>query len=470
MFNKKTVFALIFLLLAFRLPDLNIPLSYDEGIYAYIGQVVIPSGRLPYAAVFDQKPILVYLPYLISNLFGYGPLAVRIAGWLFAGLTIFALFYLLSKYFGLAAAFVGIFLELWLGNSPSFEGQFNMLSEQLVKLPLILFIIWFLGFKKPANLKYWFIGGLLFSWLFLTKQTYVIILLAFIPILPRLIKSFFSLAFGILIIPAVVLLIYSMNHQLFWLWLGTFGYNLQYYVNGVRPDFPIWLSLLINRLQWLYPWLLITPFIMWRLLKKAVKYGNISFILSLYLAVGILNIWSAGSRFFLHYFLLIAFPLMILLAVAGGAVLDKYLSVKSQKIIVYSLLIIMFFGKLWVFSSKNFPAPDKTVFYGEDQNQINSVISKYNLSGEILFTGYTNIFYFLYRLPLPVGNTIISELPFWDAHSLFFNNFVSEFSQKPPRFIVIEKSNELLKDNNFQKLVSRYRLIRETSDLDFYQL
>jgi hypothetical protein len=52
-------------LLTLRLPFLSLPLERDEGEYAYIAWRVL-EGEVPYRDAFDQKPPLVFAPYLLA--------------------------------------------------------------------------------------------------------------------------------------------------------------------------------------------------------------------------------------------------------------------------------------------------------------------------------------------------------------------------------------------------------------------
>jgi hypothetical protein len=63
------------LFLVQRWPCARIPLERDEGAYAYVAQRVL-AGEAPYRDVFDHKPPLIYLAYLLPvGLFGTSALA-----------------------------------------------------------------------------------------------------------------------------------------------------------------------------------------------------------------------------------------------------------------------------------------------------------------------------------------------------------------------------------------------------------
>lgn len=466
-------FLILILTFIFRIKDIFVPLSFDEGLYSYIGCVAIPSGGLPYSAVFDQKPILVYLPYYLGCILNNSPLSLRIIGFLLTYFTVLFLYTIFKKRFGHTTGLIVVLFELLFGNSQNFEGQYNLLSEQLIKLPLTL-LLGLLLLRKPSNVfLYWFSFGLLISWIFLTKQTYLALIIfplfRLFQLKVQRIQSIMYFLIGFVILPVFILSKYWLNGQLDWLWLGMFGYNIKYYVFSSNSNLWLWFKYFTFRLQWLWPPVLVLPLLILNLLAKR-DYRVFGLITGLYFVIGVYSIWLGGNRFFGHYFQLISFPALLTLGVAFAHILDNKISNHTLKKSIYiTTIMILCLVRIKAWHPNDFTY-HKSQFSPQDEKAIFQIVIKNQPSEKILFVGNSSIFYFLYRLPLALGNTIMTEVPFFQGHQDFYTKFISEFNSFPPHYIVIEDTHPLNQDNRFMGLLSKYKLLPKPDHLQIYLL
>jgi hypothetical protein len=116
------------LFVVLRLPCAAIPLERDEGAYAYVAQRIL-AGATPYRDVFDHKPPLVYLAYILPvGLFGTSVVAIHVAGYAASALAAVLLFWCLRRLLGAlaAACAVAVFVVLtieprWLATAANTE-------------------------------------------------------------------------------------------------------------------------------------------------------------------------------------------------------------------------------------------------------------------------------------------------------------------------------------------------------------
>ena len=470
MTGKLRIPLLIFgLLLVFRVMDLTAPLSFDEGLYSYIGCVAVPGNQLPYNSVFDQKPILVYLPYYLACLFSNSVLALRLMGLSITFVVVVLIYYLVKKQFGRTAAIITILLELLLGNNQSFEGQYNLLSEQLIKLPLVIFIAWIISAPKRYGFYYIFLGGVILSWIFLTKQTYGLLfpiaIIAVYFLKPQTFyKTILALVSGFTVIPIAIMAKYIQSGALNDLWEGMFGYNFKYYIFEVRPPIKIWIKTYVARARWLFPSLLLTPMFIKIIQKNRSGYFPYLIITLLYLFLGFYSVWSGGDRFFGHYFQLISFPMFLLAGPAVGILIDRKVSRHLiKKFAIISVIILSFIFEIKSWPQGQVARVHLTFFTDNDNAAIHKLVKENIPKKKIFFAGYTNIYYFLYKLPLPTGNIIMSELAFRPNHQAFYDQFTTLFNSDPPYYFVIDDRNELNSNILFQQFIKHY-LYRHTVD------
>jgi 4-amino-4-deoxy-L-arabinose transferase-like glycosyltransferase len=126
----------ILLFLVLRLPCARIPLERDEGAYAYVAQRVL-SGDAPYRDIFDHKPPLIYLAYLVPvGLFGTSVLAIHALSYASSAVAAVLLFWCLRKLAGSLAASFGCLVFVVLTIEPCW--QTTAANTEQFMLPALL--------------------------------------------------------------------------------------------------------------------------------------------------------------------------------------------------------------------------------------------------------------------------------------------------------------------------------------------
>jgi 4-amino-4-deoxy-L-arabinose transferase-like glycosyltransferase len=125
------------LLLSFvvRIPFLLMPLTSDEGGYAYAAKRwVAGQGRL-YHDLYIDRPQGIFLFYaLIEHTLGTGTLAIRLGAWIATALTLFAVWLIAKEGAVREVAAVATIAFALLASSPTIEG-FTANSEVFMALP-----------------------------------------------------------------------------------------------------------------------------------------------------------------------------------------------------------------------------------------------------------------------------------------------------------------------------------------------
>lgn len=107
-----------------RWPWRLFPIGYDEFVWEYIAQQTLKGGFFPYRDVFDNKPPLVYVPFLFSEIVvGHADRAVRATGVFLHVLIVGLLVWVLCRVLGPIAATTAGAAEAILGGTPRLEGD-----------------------------------------------------------------------------------------------------------------------------------------------------------------------------------------------------------------------------------------------------------------------------------------------------------------------------------------------------------
>lgn len=309
--------------LAMRWPWLRFPIGYDESVWAYIAQQTLRGGFLPYRDVIDNKPPLVYVPFFLSELFaGHGDAAVRATGVALHVLISGLLVYVLARALGPAAAIAAGAAEAVLGGTPHLEGDYLLQSEVQIEVVLVL-LLWAVcraadrpaGAERAPGLAA-ALGGLCAA-AFLTKQTHVVLAPAFLVLAistaspGRRTRDAALFASGFALLVALVVLPFALAGALPHLAHGVFGHNLRHVValptaahlaEQIRSVFSnqallAFLGLAGGALALFVARTRVAAAVAWT-----------------FFAAGALGVAAGGDRLFRHYFLLVSFPLHLLLA------------------------------------------------------------------------------------------------------------------------------------------------------------
>ncbi|MCX8043924.1 MAG: hypothetical protein N3B18_07360 [Desulfobacterota bacterium] len=224
-----------FLSVAFRFNSITIPLERDEGLFGYIGQVVL-NGGMPYRDAVDHKPPLVYFLYALA-LTVMPPTAAGVHIFLlcYNFLTLIVLYWVARCAGGTPAA--GFWTALVFGvfsTSPELEG-FAASSEMLMLLPLSLSLLFALlsgrqGMLVPAS----FASGLFCGLACWTKHTgvfFALVLFCILPAVPRIVRA------GTASLAAAAARAAAWVGGFFSISVAVIGY---FYARGAGDDFLYW--------------------------------------------------------------------------------------------------------------------------------------------------------------------------------------------------------------------------------------
>jgi len=148
---------LVLLVMALRMPLLDIPFERDEGEYAYIGWR-LGHNELPYRDWVDQKPPAIFWVYRLAISLPMEPVrAVHFVGLVFAAASSCALFFLGLRFMRRFWAWTAAALFAVLSADPLVQGTAAN-TELFMLLPLILSQIAFFRAVSNGQRKVLFIG------------------------------------------------------------------------------------------------------------------------------------------------------------------------------------------------------------------------------------------------------------------------------------------------------------------------
>lgn len=134
----------ILLSLAARIPFLNIPMIHDEGGYAYAARGWIEGTGHLYDDLWISRPQGIFVIYgLIFEFLGTGVLALRFTAWIFAALTVLAVWFIGRRWTAPRIANLAAVLTAILISWPNFEG-FTANAEVFMGLPAAFAALWLL--------------------------------------------------------------------------------------------------------------------------------------------------------------------------------------------------------------------------------------------------------------------------------------------------------------------------------------
>lgn len=152
----------------------HIPMSRDEGAYAYLGRLAA-RGFTPYIDFYEMKPpMLFYLYGLGGSVFGFTDIGLRLFALLLNLCSSVLIFLILRYYMARHYALVAAALFAVFSLNP-FAWGFSMVAEHLVNtLVLSAFLLLHQGVNQKGYL-YAILAGVAFAMAVLTKQTAVLI-------------------------------------------------------------------------------------------------------------------------------------------------------------------------------------------------------------------------------------------------------------------------------------------------------
>lgn len=175
--NILLFISILLIYVVLRLNLINIPLDRDEGIFAYVGQVINANG-IPYKDAIDHKPPVVFFIYAFALKFmPPTPAGIHLFLHLYNLLTLFVLYFSVKIYsHSDTMALWTAFVYAVISTSPDFQG-FTASAEMFMLLPISLSILFVFLATQKERFFYYFLSGFFGGLAFWTKQTGAFIIL-----------------------------------------------------------------------------------------------------------------------------------------------------------------------------------------------------------------------------------------------------------------------------------------------------
>jgi len=156
---------------ACRFNIIAIPLDRDEGLFGYIGQVILDNG-VPYRDAIDHKPPGAYYLYALGLLlFPATPSGVHLFLHLYNFLTLIAVYFLARLFAGTRGPGLwSAFAYAVMSSSPLVQG-YAASTEMLMLLPLTLSLLCAVSAVRRGSLLWAILSGICGAATFWTKHT-----------------------------------------------------------------------------------------------------------------------------------------------------------------------------------------------------------------------------------------------------------------------------------------------------------
>jgi 4-amino-4-deoxy-L-arabinose transferase-like glycosyltransferase len=140
----------VLLSLATRIPFFNIPMIHDEGGYAYAARGWIEGTGQLYDDLWISRPQGIFFVYgLVFEFLGTGVWALRFTAWVFAALTVIAVWFLGRRWTAPRIANLAAVLSALLLAWPSFEG-YTANAEVFMGMPAAFAALWLLRMSQQG--------------------------------------------------------------------------------------------------------------------------------------------------------------------------------------------------------------------------------------------------------------------------------------------------------------------------------
>lgn len=171
---------IVFVYVILRINMVNIPLERDEGMFGYMGQLILDGG-LPYRDAFDHKPpVVFYLNALALILVPPTPFGIHLFLHIYNFITLIALYMLARTYWESPRAGLWVALAFAVfSSSPGIEG-YAATTEMFLLLPLTLSFLFAVLAVRKGRSYCSVLSGLFGALTFWTKQTSAFIILFFV--------------------------------------------------------------------------------------------------------------------------------------------------------------------------------------------------------------------------------------------------------------------------------------------------
>jgi hypothetical protein len=451
--------------------------SRDSGVFLYVGWRFL-NGDIPYRDVWDHKPPLIYFVDALGITLSPDSLwGVWFLQFLFIFFTLFFIYKLLDREFGIYAALAGS-LVLTSGLLTILE-KGNVTEEYALVFQALCFWLFVNAWKKdfPIHSSFWI--GILGGFAFNFKQTTIGIWItyALFLLVIRLVqrkfplKELLSLLAGWLV-PSVLLILYLASQNAFIdYWEQAFLYNFVYIGKheGIRRLIPVFIKgfaylqngwvLYLAALGWLaglgYTWL-----------KRRFLFTQahpLILIALVNLPIEVLFITISG-RSILHYYLT---PLPVMAILAGTLaytvpfLVGKIPQIDSQKVqrwvpgVVLAAILLGQIGQVTYYPSY------VRVLSDNDYFPVIDYVSKNTREGDqVLLIGAESIVNFLSRREAPTRYVYQYPLALLGRRPMF-EEYFNQILENKPVLIIDTRGRDQLDEKLYTSMQKRSQLVRD---------
>jgi hypothetical protein len=451
--------------------------SRDSGVFLYVGWRLL-NGDIPYRDVWDHKPPLIYFVDALGIALTPNSLwGVWVLRFLFIFFTLFFIYKLLDREFGIYAALAGA-ITLTSGLLTILE-KGNVTEEYALLFQALCFWLFLNAWRRdfPLRSSFWIgvLGGLAFNF----KQTTIGIWITYALFLltVRLIQKKFPLKdllsfLAGWLVPSIVLIIYLASQGAFIdYWEQAFLYNFIYIGKheGLRRLIPVFIKgfaylqngwvLYMAIVGWLaglgYAWL--------KGRELFTEAHPLILILLVNLPIEVFLITISG-RSILHYYLT---PIPIMAILAGTLVYTlpflaaKIPQVDSQKLQRWGSGVVLVTVLLGQIGQVMYYPSYVRVLSDNDYAQVIEYVSKNTNEGEqILLIGAESVVNFLTRREAPTRYVYQYPLALLGRRPMF-EEYFKQILENKPVLIIDTRGRDRLDDKLYTSMQKRSKIVRE---------
>lgn len=315
-----------------RLNLIDIPLTRDEGGFAYFGRLIADGGIL-YRDGFDHKPPGVWLIYAaLSHIVSFTPAGLHWMIHIYNYLVLICLSVISWRLFNLRVSLWTALIYSIVSSSYDFGGS-GATAEMIMLLPIVLSVLFcILGLEKEKDI-YILFSGFLIGIAFWIKQPAMAVMIFLICwmcielIHSKGIKAavwYVSLfTSGFIIISAALLVSFRMNGTwnefIYWSFTHSISYASAGSINTALFRFAMQLRSMVLGMPFL--WILIISFYLYKRKEKTrINYFLIFFLASSFLAA------MHSAAMYRHYFALVCPAL----AINGGVAISTFIDIQKM--------------------------------------------------------------------------------------------------------------------------------------------
>lgn len=450
--------------------------SRDSGVFLYVGWRFL-NGDIPYRDVWDHKPPLIYfIDALGITITPHSLWGVWLLQFIFLFFTLFIIYKLLDREFGIYAALAGT-IVLASGVLTILE-KGNVTEEYALVFQALGFWLFIIAWKKdfPIASSFWIglLGGLAFNF----KQTtigiwitYGFFLLAIRLFQRRFpLKDLLSFLAGLLV-PSILLVVYlASQNALSDFWEQAFLYNFVYIGKheGIRRLIPLFLK---GFLYLQNGWVLYLSIVGWLVglghvwvKRKAIaEIHPLILIVLVNLPIEIILIAVSG-RSILHYYLT---PLPVMAILTGTLIytvpflLRRIAPMDSPRIqrwlpgVVLVIILLGQFGQV-----EYYPQYVRILMDNDYAPVIDYVAKNTNEGDQVLLIGAESVVNFLTHRAAPTRYVYQYPLALLGRRPMFEEYFNQILANKPV-LIIDTRGRPRLDDKLYTPLQKRSQIVRD---------